>query len=429
MRHFNKKMEIKQRTKRLDYKWVIAATCFMMIFVTLGFCSSPNSLFLDVVAKNLGVERSMFSLNNTFRYITTAIANLFFGTLVKRFGVKKLILFGFVCLSLSMFTYAVADDLMTFYSAGAILGVGFSFTGTTMVGCIINRWYTQGKGKIMGAILAANGIGGAIAIQILTPFIEGGGDRYRIAYVISGIAVLVTGIIIAIFLRENPKNTVESPADSETKKKRVESQNGMEYSQISGTAVFYVALICIFFTGFCLQGITGIAKAHMRDVGLSATYVAFAMSFHSISLTVFKFLTGVIYDKMGLRVTMSICSVTASTVMLLLALVTDSPSGMIIAMIYSIFSALALPLETIMLPIYAGDLFGNRAYEQVLGIFVAVSVAGYAVGTPAVNICYDLLGDYKVALITCAVIMAMVTIVMQAVISKAHKLCGVRSES
>ena len=113
---------------------------------------------------------------------------------------------------------------------------------------------------------------------------------------------------------------------------------------------------------------------------------------------------------------------TASAVMLLLAFVTNSAIGMAIAMIYSIFSALALPLETIMLPIYAGDLFGDRAYEQVLGIFVSVNVAGYAIGTPAVNLCYDELGTYKPALIVCAIIMVIVTVVMQIVISKAHKL-------
>jgi predicted MFS family arabinose efflux permease len=95
---------------------------------------------------------------------------------------------------------------------------------------------------------------------------------------------------------------------------------------------------------------------------------------------------------------------------------------MAIAMIYSIFSALALPLETIMLPIYAGDLFGDKAYEKVLGIFVSVNVAGYAVGTPAVNLCYDAFGTYKPALIACAAVMISVTLVMQIVISKSHKL-------
>ena len=95
---------------------------------------------------------------------------------------------------------------------------------------------------------------------------------------------------------------------------------------------------------------------------------------------------------------------------------------MAIAMIYSVFSSLALPLETIMLPIYASDLFGERSYEKILGIFVSVNVTGYALGAPIVNLCFDKIGTYKPILIVCAAIMLTVTVVMQFVISKAHKI-------
>ena len=193
-------------------------------------------------------------------------------------------------------------------------------------------------------------------------------------------------------------------------------------SKAKATPYFYVALVCIFLTGFCLQGITGIAKAHMRDMGLTAEYVAYAMSFHSLALAGFKFLTGFIYDKLGLRFTTSMCSITAAVVMFLLAIITNSPMGMAIAMIYSIFSSLALPLETIMLPIYAADLFGEHSYEKVLGLFVSINVCGYALGSPAVNLCFDLVGTYKPILFACAAIMLAVTAVMQFVISKAHKV-------
>jgi MFS family permease len=274
----------------------------------------------------------------------------------------------------------------------------------------------------MGAVLAANGIGGAIAIQILSPIIEAGGESYRNAYMISGCAVLTVGLLILIFMREAPKGCADEKTVHKKKKGRGEPWPGISYTRAKATPYFYVALVCIFFTGFCLQGITGIAKAHMRDVGLTAEYVAYAMSFHSLALAGFKFLTGLIYDKFGLRFTTSMCSITASVVMLLLALITNSPIGMAIAMIYSIFSSLALPLETIMLPIYAADLFGEHSYEKVLGIFVSVNVMGYALGTPSVNLCFDLVGTYKPILFVCSAIMLAVTVVMQLVVSKAHKM-------
>jgi len=74
-----------------------------------------------------------------------------------------------------------------------------------------------------------------------------------------------------------------------------------------------------------------------------------------------------------------------------------------------------------MLPIYVNDLFGEKSYNKILGIFVSVTTAGYAIGAPVANFCYDITGSYKVAMYICAVLMAIAFVVMQYVITQAHK--------
>ena len=231
--------------------------------------------------------------------------------------------------------------------------------------------------------------------------------------------MLVVGILVLIFMREAPKNFDKSTPVHTKKKGRGEPWPGVAFSKAKMMPYFYVALVCIFLTGFCLQGTGGIAKAHMKDIGIDATFIASVLSFSSLTLACFKFLTGFVYDKMGLRFTASMCSVTAAIVTFILAFLTNSTLGMVMALIYCIFKSLALPLETIMLPIYASDLFGEHSYEKILGIFVSVNVTGYALGAPIVNLCFDKFGTYKPILIACAVIMAIVTIVLQYVITKA----------
>lgn len=412
-----KSLDGKVGKKGFDYKWVVVGVCFLVIMITLGFCNSTKSLYLDVVTKALGIERSLFSLNETFRFLTTAVVNFFFGATVAKFGTKKLMLAGIFSMSAAMLLYATATNLFMFYLGGVLLGVGFSWTGTTMVGVVVNKWCRESRGTIMGAVLAASGLGGAIAIQLLAPIIESGGENYRNAYFISGAAVLSLAVVVLIFMREAPKNYDASKNVHTKKKGRGSSWVGIEYKAAKRLPYFYIALVCVFFTGFCLQGIGGIAKAHMRDVGLDAEFVAYALSFHSLSLAFFKFFTGLLYDKLGLRVTMTSCCTTAVVVIFLLSIITDSTFGMAIAVIYSIFSAFALPLETIMLPIYASDLFGEASYEKILGLFVSVNVLGYAFGVPIVNLCYDLIGTYTPILIVSSVIMLIVTVVMQYVVT------------
>ncbi|MBQ7717733.1 MAG: MFS transporter [Clostridia bacterium] len=204
-------MEPHYRTK--NYKWVIVALCFLVIFICLGFCSSNKSLYLAAITDALHIKRSAFSINDSFRFISTAVVNVFFGTLVKKFGTKKLIVAGFLCLILSSLIYSYATNIFVFYIGGIFLGIGLSWTTTTMVGCVINKWCKENTGTIMGAVLAANGLGGALAAQIVTPIIyqEGNPFGYQDAYKLVALILLVVSVFIVIFLKRSlPKMTVRN---------------------------------------------------------------------------------------------------------------------------------------------------------------------------------------------------------------------------
>lgn len=412
--------------KRFDYSWVIVGLSFLLVCVSLGFCSSTTSLFLSPVTEHLEIERSAFSLNNSFRYIATAIVNLFFGSMIAKFGPKNLILAGTICLVGAMVLYSVAENVLVFYLGGTLLGVGFSWTGTAMVGYVVNVWCKKNKGTIMGAILASNGIGGAIAMQIVSPIIESGPVGYKRAYFLIAIILVVLFALIAVFFKNKPKNTenimAQNTGDSTTKKKsRGDSWVGIGWSDVVKKWWFYLSLFIIFLTGMCLQGVTGVSAAHMKDVGIDGAFVATVLSIHSIALACAKFLTGFIYDKCGLRTTVTTCAALASIVMIALSLITNTTTGMVIAVAYGILSSFALPLETIVLPIYASDLFGEKSYAKILGVVVAANVAGYAVGAPLVNLCFDISGSYNVAFYICAGIMAFVVVGLQILISVAKK--------
>ena len=76
--------------KKFEYKWVILAVCFMMVFICLGFCSSNKGRYLGPITEALGIKRSLFSINDTFRFGCSALINVFFGALVAKFGVRNL---------------------------------------------------------------------------------------------------------------------------------------------------------------------------------------------------------------------------------------------------------------------------------------------------------------------------------------------------
>ena len=414
-------MKKERARKQLDYKWVVVISCILMIMISLGFASSTKSLFPDEIAKELGTERSLVSIGESCRYIATAVVNIFFGTLIARFGSKPLIGAGVLCLTASMLLYAVADHLAVIYIAGTLLGIGFSWTGTTMVGYVIGLWCKENKGTIMGLVLASNGIGGAIAVQIvgslIDPTVTG---SYRRAYFFIAAVLAVLFVILMIFLR-SPKNVRENAPAHASKKRRGRDWRGITLQAALRKPYFWGALVCVFFSGLILQGSHGIIAMHYKDVGIDYSAVKAFLSFSSLILASAKFITGFLYDRGGIRLAANICTIIAIATTFLLALIKGDELGFILAIVFTAISPFAMPLETIMLPLYASDLFGQASYSQFLGLLVSVNVAGYALGAPLMNLSYDLLGSYAPALWIVGAVMCVVFVILQFVITAAHK--------
>ena len=410
---------------RFDYKWVIIGISFLMVFTALGFCSSPKGQFIDPITEMLGISRTEYSVTDTMRYVATAVLNLFFGTLISKFGPKKLAIAGFLALIASSLCYAYATNVWLLYLAGALLGVGLAWTTTTMVGYVVNIWSKKNKGTIMGAILASNGLGGALALQIVRPIVfnESGETTYKDAYLLISAILAAVLVLIIVFFKDKPKRVEEESEKTVASAKRGHTRDwvGIEPSVAFKRAYFYGAAACVFCAGFLLQSVTGVSQVHMRDIGMDPAFVANVASFSSLLLAGSKFLTGFLYDRCGLRITVSICSVSGVIIMLLLLLMNNSLEGQILSVIYTVFAAIALPLETVLLPIITAELFGERSYSKMLGIVVAINTAGYASGPIVMNVCFDLFGSYNYAFIIAAALMFIVTFGFQLVISAAKR--------
>lgn len=393
--------------KGFSYKWVIIVASFLMVFTTLGFCSGTKRLFLGPITETLNIARSIYSINDSFRYITTSVVNLFFGALVAKFGPRKMIGFGFVSLISSMLMYSFATNVAMLYAAGSLLGLGLTMTTTTMVGYVVNIWYKEKRGTIMGAILCANGLGGALATQILNPIIA---QDYRIAYRVVATVLLVVGIFVVVVFRDAPKGTTLPQQTTGKKKPKGNTWSGITLKEALRKPFFYSSAVCIFLTGLCLQSAVGIDNQHMVDRGIDKDFAALAVSISSLALAACKFLVGACNDRKGLKFTMLICDIAAIAMMLTLALVSDSALGKGLAIGYSFVHAMALPLETIMLPLIAADLFGEKEYGKMLGIFVSINTAGYACGPFLTNLAYDFIGSYTPILLLYACVMATITV-------------------
>jgi predicted MFS family arabinose efflux permease len=230
------------------------------------------------------------------------------------------------------------------------------------------------------------------------------------------VILLAVGIVVVALYRDRPAG--EATVVPAAKKNK--TADGAD-PQLLRRVEFWAALACVFIGGMVLQGIQGVAVPHLRDVGLSADFGATVLSCQAVVLVATKFSTGWLFDKRGLRFTSTLCMTAAVLTVLVLLPVTASSVGKVLALSFAAISAVALPIETVMLPIYAQGLFGQKSYHKALGIFVAAKDAGYAAGGPVMNLCYDLTGDYRLAFLGAGVLMAAALVTMEWVIRRTAK--------
>lgn len=395
-----------------NYHWVIIISCFVLIFAALGICGGNKSLYLAAVPDALGIARGAYSVGDSIRYIATSVTNLFFGVLMMRFGPRKMVGVGMSAMALSCLLNSLAEDVWCIYLAGALLGFGLTFSGTAFVGYLIRRWCKEKQGTILGLVLCANALGAAVTAPIFTPIILGDDPfGYRNVYRITALIALCVGILLMLLIRDtNDEKTLP-----QKKQAKGNTWEGITLKQALRKPYFYIACASIFFTGAVLQSVSGVSSAHMKDQGLDAEFIATSVSIHALALAAFKFLSGWLYDKKGLKFTMLVCDSAAVVMILLLSMVSTSLEGRIFTIAYSVLSSLALPLETVMLPLIAGELFGEKEYSKLLGIFVSVNTAGYAMGPLVSNLCFDAIGTYVPVFWVYAGIMSVVTVAFLAV--------------
>lgn len=403
--------------RKLEYKWVIAAVCFLMVFIGLGFCSSAKSLYTAAITNALGFSRSAFSINDSCRYVTTTVLNMFFGVLVYRFGTKKLITAGLISLIISSVVYSVATNLALFYVGGIFLGIGVAWTTTSMVGLIVKRWFKAHRGTVMGAILASNGIGAALCVRITSHIVYRESDAfgYQDAYRLISLILLALTVIVVFLYKEKP----EKHEDHDHHEPQKVSQNGYSFAELTKKPFFYAVLVAIFLNMVSNTG--NITTPHFNDVGIDADFVAWALSFQLVALAVCKFLIGFIYDKFGLKTAVNICFVTGVLARIIPLFVTATAQGKALTLAYSFFVALSLPTETVLLPIIALDVFGERCFDKTVGIITAITTAGQTLGSPLLSISYDVTDSYNVSFVISTIMSVAVMIIMNCALTASKK--------
>ena len=381
-----------------SYRWVIAVVCFLMMFVTMGFGNSPNGQYLGPVTKEFGLSRADFALTFSMRYLFTMTFNLLWGKLFLRMGAQKPSGLGILCLSGAFFLFSVSDRLPLFYLGGALQGMALAYCTTATCSSLVNSWFDENKGTVLGVVFAASGLGGAAGNFIVARWIAANGWRY--SYRLTSLLILAAGLGLTLFIRAR-KGAAAAPAGKKQSKQPV--WEGVPLEVLRKKAYFYVVFVIVFVLGWLCNPVYTIAPAHLVDRGYDPVFAGQITGILFAVLGVAKVLCGIMYDRWGLKPVFLLCSASGIAALLVLAWA----QGTFAALLFAFLLGFAMPVETIIIPLLVMNLFGQKAYNSVVGVLIALMSGGIAFGNPLVNFLYGRLGSYTPALVSYTALFAL----------------------
>ena len=152
--------------------WAMAMVAFASFALTFGPSSATLPVFSGAVAADLGWPVGSRTLHSTNTTGAVAAATLLLaGPMIVRFGLRRVMVAGFVITAAGMTAFLAAGSRPTYYAAGVLQGVGLA---TIIVGSnvLISRWFQRNQGLALGIALSGMSAGGAVFPLVAGPLIE-----------------------------------------------------------------------------------------------------------------------------------------------------------------------------------------------------------------------------------------------------------------
>ena len=324
------------------------------------------------------------------------------GYFVDRFGIRKLMMFGALCIALGWVlggTIAKSPlELYVYY--GVIAGTG---AGIIYISCVANalKWFPDKRGLAAG--LTAAGFGGGAALTVIPIANSIHSMGWARAMAVWGLGQGIIAFAAALILRHPPAGWVPAGWDQSAKRARkavAQSKVNFTWIQTLGRPEFYLLYTMFFFA--CAGGLIAtanlsqIAKAlHVSDAKVwGLAIVPLTVTLTSICNALSRILWGTVSDRLGREYTMFLTFGVEAVLVFLVTKIAGAPIAFVVLFsfiflfwgeIFSLFSATT------------GDVFGpknasanygmvytSKGAASVFAGFGAAALAAYFGGSFAV---------------------------------------------
>jgi MFS family permease len=323
------------------------------------------------------------------------------GGLTDRLGPRLVVTFCGFCFGLGYLLMSLVHSVWQLYLFyGIIVGTGMSGLWIPILSPIV-RWFAGRRSLMTGIVISGLTVGQLIGPLVISRLIAAHG--WRLACIFMGGVVMVMIVLLAQFLRRNPGRAAPLPGGPGEPAGREPKPGGGDF--ILGEAVrtrqFWLVAAIFFCVGFAAFSFAVHIVPNAIKLGISAVTAANILAINGGIGIIGNFvLGGIIGDRIGNWKAFLIGAVLMAAALFWLVPARE------VWMLYMIALILGIGLGgvgTSESPLIAG-LFGLSSHGLIYGVAGLTWTFGGAVGPVVVGYLCDVLGNYQLAFLLCAVV-------------------------
>lgn len=194
---------------RFHYGWLVAAVVFLVLLAAAGTRATPSVLMVPL-EHDLGWSRATISLAISVNIALYGLTGPFAAAAMQRFGVRPTVL-------AALGTMAAGEAFSSMMTApwqmvliwGVMVGGATGVAALTLSATVVNRWFVERRGLVMGILTASSATGQLVFLPMLALVVQHHGWRPVVLIVAAAAAVVAP--LVAWLLPERPADVALRP--------------------------------------------------------------------------------------------------------------------------------------------------------------------------------------------------------------------------
>lgn len=392
---------------RFYYGWIVLGVATIAMFATGPGQSHTFSIFVDLIAKDLGISSTSIASSYAFATLIAALGLSRMGRFVDIYGARKVMIVVIVLLGFACFAFGAAAGVITLslsFMCLRFLGQGSMLLGATN---IVAQWFDAKRGLAMSILML--GFAASMSLHPLLSkwLIEMVG--WREAWVWLGFMtwILMLPLLwLLVFDKPEPMGLLPDgaePANVNDENDGSQASDGLVGPTLNTalrTSSFWIIMAGLFVPAMLVTSLFFFQVSIFEQHGLTRGLAASMFSVSALSMAISMPVVGWILDRSNPKYMFSASLVLLALSLVNVTFVTDTGTAIFYAIIFGINTAANMTFFGYMWAQY----FGRKHLGSIQGAGQTIGVIGASIGPLPLAISFDYFGAYDGALHVLALI-------------------------